>query len=618
MGKKAKWRPRTKRAGEQVRARTQYYTEVQETEQQAITSEANVEGELSAFLGAEKRPYGSGQYWLRSSKQGLADAVGRVGGALTGQTDVTTIDGALKFHANGPMQPFVGDHGLTAFNFSQQTRESIKLPSTPPAAPRASDMAGQCSARAAVSFMCSPSGTATRCAEHSVCAWSNPRSFDVKRAFLCYSCGECGIQEATITATCVSCVGGNARTPAAAAASCDRSDGTAWSAATSAVAGPAQMKVTGARDCGAPSQRETVDTLEMYNDWRYSEDARNPRATVPGYKFEHRKKAGKAENRYDRWVEDVLPQLCAWKQDAYGASPEPLRTITFGRKRRLIAEAGSSRREGRRWQKPVKQIVDANTVIAMQVRPRQRAGHGGRRRQGPEEPRTARPRAASSCSRCPGTLRRASWAGARRPRRRPRRPLSPGRATPATRRTWSGTTACSTTIPSERRRRARTRRPLTAPRAMPSPIRLSGGASSVEPAAALAHAVAPGASVLYNGSEYARYPAAAAGTTLPALATSSIPAYAAVAQAFPTSTATAIPTTTTETSSTTTMLRSLFCFALMMPSGDEVSLMRELLRKSQGIFLCDSYSVFSSEDVELSAGPPARIGTEIIGSPAER
>lgn len=62
------------------------------------------------------------------------------------------------------------------------------------------------------------------------------------------------------------------------------------------------------------------------------------------------------------------------------------------------------------------------------------------------------------------------------------------------------------------------------------------------------------------------------------------------------------------------MLRSLFCFALMMPSGDEVSLMRELLRKSQGIFLCDSYSVFSSEDVELSAGPPARIGTEIIGS----
>lgn len=51
-----------------------------------------------------------------------------------------------------------------------------------------------------------------------------------------------------------------------------------------------------------------------------------------------------------------------------------------------------------------------------------------------------------------------------------------------------------------------------------------------------------------------------------------------------------------------------------MPSGGEVSLMRELLRKSQGIFLCDSYSVFSSEDVELSAGPPVRIGTEIIGS----
>ena len=45
MGKKAKWRPRTKRAGEKVRARTQYYTGAQETKQQAITSEANVEAD---------------------------------------------------------------------------------------------------------------------------------------------------------------------------------------------------------------------------------------------------------------------------------------------------------------------------------------------------------------------------------------------------------------------------------------------------------------------------------------------------------------------------------------------------------------------------------------------
>lgn len=114
----------------------------------------------------------------------------------------------------------------------------------------------------------------------------------------------------------------------------------------------------------------------------------------------------------------------------------------------------------------------------------------------------------------------------------------------------------------------------------------SGGAGSGAPAGAPAAApeyAAASASVPHNESDYARYryPAAAAGTTLAALATSSSPpAYAAVAPAFPTITATAIPTTTTETSSTTTLPRSLFCFALMMPSGDEVSLMRELLRKS--------------------------------------
>jgi hypothetical protein len=42
--------------------------------------------------------------------------------------------------------------------------------------------------------------------------------------------------------------------------------------------------------------------------------------------------------------------------------------------------------------------------------------------------------------------------------------------------------------------------------------------------------------------------------------------------------------------------------------------MRELLKGGQGIFKCDSYTVFSSDDVELSPGPPSRIGTENIGS----
>lgn len=51
-----------------------------------------------------------------------------------------------------------------------------------------------------------------------------------------------------------------------------------------------------------------------------------------------------------------------------------------------------------------------------------------------------------------------------------------------------------------------------------------------------------------------------------------------------------------------------------MPQGYEVSLVRTLLNRGSGIFQCDEYSVFSEGDVELSPGPPVRIGTEDIGS----
>eukprot|EP00959_Pyramimonas_sp_CCMP1952_P040497 846953-Pyramimonas_sp.AAC.1 len=59
----------------------------------------------------------------------------KVGTALLGQAAAATIDDALKLYPDGPMPPFVGEHGLTACNFSQRNRASNKLPSDSPAAP---------------------------------------------------------------------------------------------------------------------------------------------------------------------------------------------------------------------------------------------------------------------------------------------------------------------------------------------------------------------------------------------------------------------------------------------------------------------------------------------------
>lgn len=57
---------------------------------------------------------------------------------------------------------------------------------------------------------------------------------------------------------------------------------------------------------------------------------------------------------------------------------------------------------------------------------------------------------------------------------------------------------------------------------------------------------------------------------------------------------------------------SLFCFSLMLPFGNEVSLIRSQLAQGAGIFKCNAYTVLSSEPVELSPGPPVRILAQAI------
>jgi hypothetical protein len=49
----------------------------------------------------------------------------------------------------------------------------------------------------------------------------------------------------------------------------------------------------------------------------------------------------------------------------------------------------------------------------------------------------------------------------------------------------------------------------------------------------------------------------------------------------------------------------------MLPDTYEVGLLQEQLEEGVGMFLCDAYTVLSSRDVELRAGPP-RVGTEIV------
>merc|ERR1719221_2436876 len=90
-----------------------------------------------------------------------------------------------------------------------------------------------------------------------------------------------------------------------------------------------------------------------------------------------------------------------------------------------------------------------------------------------------------------------------------------------------------------------------------------------------------------------------------------------MAPTVPASTVTVTITTVTVTTSTTsssTTRKSLFCFAVMMPKGYERSLLSALLNKGESLFACEEYSIFSDGDIELSPGPPVRIGTTDVGN----
>lgn len=71
---------------------------------------------------------------------------------------------------------------------------------------------------------------------------------------------------------------------------------------------------------------------------------------------------------------------------------------------------------------------------------------------------------------------------------------------------------------------------------------------------------------------------------------------------------------TTMTFTTTVRHDSLFCFALMMPSGYEKGLIQQLHERSESIFACDDYTIFSETDLEISPGPLTRIVAEPMGS----
>mmetsp|Transcript_1858 Transcript_1858/g.4440 ORF Transcript_1858/g.4440 Transcript_1858/m.4440 type:complete len:325 (-) Transcript_1858:162-1136(-) len=56
---------------------------------------------------------------------------------------------------------------------------------------------------------------------------------------------------------------------------------------------------------------------------------------------------------------------------------------------------------------------------------------------------------------------------------------------------------------------------------------------------------------------------------------------------------------------------SLYCFALVIPTGYEVSLMRSQLKKHAGLFGCNAYTVYSNEIISLSDEPP-RVSTALL------
>jgi len=103
------------------------------------------------------------------------------------------------------------------------------------------------------------------------------------------------------------------------------------------------------------------------------------------------------------------------------------------------------------------------------------------------------------------------------------------------------------------------------------------------------------------------------GDTLQSRATTSIMAYHRGDTLESRATTSYEPATQVSTV-TSTKSHPLFCWALMMPHGYEVSLVRTLLNHGAGIFTCEDWTVFSEGHVELSPGPPVRIITEDVGS----
>jgi len=82
-----------------------------------------------------------------------------------------------------------------------------------------------------------------------------------------------------------------------------------------------------------------------------------------------------------------------------------------------------------------------------------------------------------------------------------------------------------------------------------------------------------------------------------------------------TNTSTKTETTTTSTTSTTSLRDpySLFCFSVMMPTGMELTLVKNQLSRGVSIFACDRWAVYSSEEVWLSPGPPEVVKASNLG-----
>ncbi|CAK0898590.1 unnamed protein product [Prorocentrum cordatum] len=131
--------------------------------------------------------------------------------------------------------------------------------------------------------------------------------------------------------------------------------------------------------------------------------------------------------------------------------------------------------------------------------------------------------------------------------------------------------------------------------------------------AAAIPAAAAGESPAQNASAAAVTSASAAAVNSTALASTT----SAAVHLAPSTTSTALTTSTSTSTSTSVSTReqgTLFCWALMLPSGYERGLMEALAAKDVSIFACDNYAVYSDGKFELRGGDKSkRIETEDVG-----